>query len=184
MTSADFIAFKNFVLEQNTYFNAGFANAIRMPQNNQILAPANNGEYEAIFPADTYANYFYLRGEGDIKYQAQEKERLTDSGKNRLTFQDTATFHIVAIVNDADALKLVENLRTTAMAYTVLSAIPISANYNRESVVNEEMKDMDKKVIIKALQNMSDQTIVRVTLAVNKTFIPGCIINPCKDCNS
>lgn len=182
MTSADFISLKDFFLSENTYFSQGFANAFKDATTNKVFARVKS-ELQPIFPMDSYGNYFYLRSEGDIKYDPKFQERVADCGPQKLSFLDSLTIQLVAIVKGADEYKLLQNLRNTAMSYTGFNAIPVAASYNREAIVSSEMKGLPKEDINKALQNLTDQTIVRVTLQVAKMFIPGnCIVDPCKDC--
>lgn len=182
MTSADFIALKDHFLSENEYFSQGLANAFKDATNNQVYARVK-GELQPVFPMDSYGNYFYLRSEGDIKYDPKFQERVSDCGPQRLSFQDTLIIQLVAIVKGADEYKLLQNLRNTAMSYTGFNAIPVGASYNRESIVASEMKGLPKEDTNKALANLTDQTIVRVTLQVSKMFVPGnCTVDPCKDC--
>lgn len=183
MTSADFTALKDHILQYNTCFDNGYANAFKYDETNTVLARGTSGDFVPVFPSDSLGNYFYLRSDGDIKYTAQPGERLTDNGTQRLTFLDTLTIQLVAIVKDADEYALIANLRNTAMAYKPISVIPIAASYNREFIIADEMRGMNKEDIAKALRNLTSQTIVRLALSVNKNYIPGnCIGNPCKNC--
>lgn len=182
MNTADHILFKGYILAQNAYFDEGYANAFKYAGTNQILT-RDGDNLMPVFPVDEVGNYFYLRSEGDIRFTAQFAERLTDNGAQRLTFLDTITVYLVAIVTDADVYKLINNLRNTAMGYKAMSVIPTAASYNREFIIADEMKGLDQDIINKALQNITEQTIVRLTLSVNMNYVPGnCIIDPCKSC--
>ena len=84
---------------------------------------------------------------------------------------------LVAVVNNADAYKLVQNLRNTVLMYDKLNVVPVTSSWNREQVVSTELAKMKMEDINAALQRLKDETIVRLALSVSKSFIPSECIN-------
>ena len=178
MLQQDFEHLKDFILEQNEYFNNGYANAYKDDITHAIIV--KQGKYiERVLPADKLGNYFYLRNDAWTKYEAKEKERLTDTGSQRLTFLDTMSVQLVAVVKDADPYLLIENLRNTAMMYRGMNVEPVTGSWNREQVIITELAKMPVDDVSAALKRLTNETIVRVALSVSKVFIPGnCITSP------
>lgn len=183
MTTADFTALKNFILEKNTYLGEGYANAFKEAESNKVFARSSSGDLIAVFPNDTLGNYFYIRHDNGLSFSANLAARATDCGPGRLGFNDTATLQIVAIVKNADAYSVIDNLRNTAMMYTGMDVIPTAAIWNREQVLLEEMSGAEGSEKQAALKRLKDETIVRVTCICGKTYTPStCIKDPCKNC--
>lgn len=182
MTTEDLIAFKNYILAQNTYFDKGYYYAIKDVEKKAVKA-IDGTQIVTVFPNDRLGNYFYLRNEGEVKHNIREGERIRDCGAQRLTFLDTEVVYLVASVKGADALALVNNLRVTSLAYSGLNIIPVTSNFNRELVVFSEMQGVEKEYISAALQRLKKEVIVRLTLQVNKKYIASnCVIDPCAGC--
>ncbi len=180
MLRADFEQLKDFILAKNSYINYGFANAYKDSTTNAIYVKTGN-DLKCILPDDTLANYCYLRNEAGIRHEAQMAERLSDNGTQRLSFLDSITVYLIAIVKDADPYKLIANLRNTAMQYEDMNVQPVSSNWNREQIVTEELAKMKAEDIQAVLQRLKNETIVKLTLQVSKTFIPSdCITDPYK----
>lgn len=178
MTLTDFEQFRDFILEKNTYFTIGFANAYKDDTNHAIWVK-DGKDFNKLMPADTLANYFYLRNDAWLKHEAKEPERLSDNGTQRLSFLDTMSVQLVAVVNNADPYKLVQNLRNTAMMYSHLNVVPVTSSWNREQVVSTELAKMRMEDVAATLQRLKDETVVRIALSVSKTFIPSaCIAEP------
>ena len=114
MLQQDFEQLKKHILQQNKYFTTGFANAFKDDTTNAIYVK-DGKDMRRIMHTDGLGNYFYLRNDTWTKHEAREPERLTDNGPQRLSFTDTTSVHLVAIVNNADAYRLIENLRNTVM---------------------------------------------------------------------
>lgn len=180
MYKEDLEALSCFILAKNPYFRAGFAQVYKDPVT-QALYSNNGSDMQAVLPADTLGNYFYLRSEGGIKHEPIPAERLSDSGTQRLSFLDTAALQLVAVVRKADAYILAENLRNTLMQYHLLNAEAVNTNVNREQVMMDELAGMKPADIEASLQRLKDETIVRITLRLTKMFVPGnCIKDPVK----
>lgn len=176
----DFEQLRTHILSRNTYFHHGFANAFRSDTTGAIWVQKHK-DMQCLMPDDTLGNYFYLRNEPSIKYQPQYAERISDGGPQRLSFLDSTTVYLVAIVHNADAYLLMENLRNTVMAYADMNAVPSNSNSNREDVIADELQKMKADDVAAVLKRLTTQTIVRLTLNVSKVFIPGnCIVNPIK----
>lgn len=181
MLREDFEQLRDFILEQNKYFVNGYALAYKDDVTNAIYVK-DGKDVIRLMPVDTSANYFYLRSEAQQKYEAKDPERLTDNGTQRITFLDTQVIYLVAVVNNADAYQLIENLRNTAMMYNGLNVRPTGSNWNREQIVVSELAKMKAEDINASLQRLKDETIVRIQLNVSKVFIPtNCIVNPCNN---
>lgn len=182
MTTRDFELLKDFILSKNTYFDNGYANVFKDSDTKKIFTRSGN-ELVCVFPNDNLGNYFYLRNEAGIQYQPQLAERVTDSGPARLLFNDNVSVQLIAVVKDADAYVLLNNLRNTAMMYKEMNVIPASAIWLSEDVIVTEMAGSEAKDISAALQRIKNETIVRLTLTVSKQYIPNnCIVNSCKNC--
>jgi hypothetical protein len=180
MLSADFEQLKEFILAKNSYISYGFANAFKDAAANAIYVKSGS-DMQCLLPNDVLGNYFYLRNDAGMKHEAQMPERVTDSGTQRLSFLDTITVNLVAIVNDADAYKLIANLRNTAMQYEAMNVQPIASNWNREQIITDELAKMKSDDVAAVLQRLRNETIVRLTLQVSKIFIPSnCITDPFK----
>ncbi|OSZ79106.1 hypothetical protein CAP35_12895 [Chitinophagaceae bacterium IBVUCB1] len=180
MQQADFEKLKDYILEHNTYFSKGFANAYKDEQTAKVMVSRGSDKI-VLLPADTLGNYCYLRNDMQMKHQPQESQRLTDSGTQRLTFSDTITAYLVAIAKNADAYQLLENLKNTCMAYADMSVVPVSSNWNREQVMHEELQGMKQDDVQAALQRLKQETIVKLQVNINKHYVPSnCIVNPIK----
>lgn len=178
MLQQDFEQLKDFILGRNTYFQKGYANAYKDDTTHAVWVKQGK-DMQCIIPADNQGNYFYLRNDAWVKHEVKEPERLTDTGTQRLTFLDTMSVQLVAVVNNADAYQLIENLRNTAMMYPFMSVMPVTSSWNREQVVATELAKMPVDDINAALQRLKDETIVRLSLSVTKIFIPAnCITEP------
>jgi|GEM_PF-1726092 len=179
MQQNDFEQLKDFIQQKNPYFNFGFTNAIS--EKGTVYAQCNS-ERKAVLPADDLSNYFYLRQDALIKHEAQYPSRTTDNHTQRLSFLDIAIVYLVAVVKDADPLSLVDNLRNTAMMYELMNVQPLSSAFNREKIIAEELTGTKANDVSAVLQRLKNETIVKLTLQVSKTFIPSeCIVNPCKN---
>lgn len=184
MTTADLIAFKNYILTQNTYFDKGFAPAFKDEETGRILHLSDSGDFVPVMPMDKYGTYFYLRTDGKITHTVRDAERATDHGASRVTFIDTLPANLVIIYKGlADEFTLMNNIRNTALSYTPLKIFPIETVTIRELIVSSEMNGMDKKDISATLQRLKGFTMVSVKLSINKIVVAqDCITDPCKNC--
>lgn len=180
MLTEDFEQLRAFIHNKNNYFHHGFANAFRSDATGAIWVQKYK-DLQCLLPDDTLGNYFYLRNEALVKHEPLPTERLSDGGAQRLSFLDSITVYLVAIVHNADEYVLIENLRNAAMSFEDMNVIPVSSNSNREYVIADELSKMKTDDVLATLKRLTTQTVVRVTLQVSKTFIPSsCIVNPVK----
>lgn len=180
MTKADLTAFKDFVLSNNKYFDTGFEYAFKDEETRKLFAQQGN-EWVCVMPRDEVGNYFYLRVDSGLSFAQDLQGRATDCGAGRMGFNDLMIMQWVAVVKDADEFKLLNNMRNTAMSYTGLNIIPTGAQIVRELVMTSELAGLEDLNI--ALKNLKNETIVRVTLNVNKKYVANtCIVDICKDC--
>lgn len=183
MTLTDLIAFKDYILTENTYFKSGYANAVKDLETNRLFAYDDKGKRVEIFPTDNKGNYFFLRSDGDFRFDPRAAEKVADCKAQRVSFLDSLTIQLIAVMNKADEFILIENLRNTCMGYTALDVIPTAASYNRENIVTQELRGLKRPDIDAALARLKNQSIVRLTITVYKLFIPGnCVTDPCKPC--
>lgn len=182
MTTADFIALKDYFLQTNPYFSDGYALAFKDDETNMIFQRDDAG-FRAVFPLDNKGNYFYFRLDSTVSVQESIAERVVDCGTARITFLDSLIVQMVAIVKEADEWTLINNIRNTAMSYGQYDVIPTTYIPIRELVVSSELSGVEGEEMRKALTNLKSETIVRVTLNIRKRYTPSdCILNPCKSC--
>jgi hypothetical protein len=182
MQACDFEAIKDFILSKNTYLHHAYANAYKDERTKMLLAK-NWHDVISMLPDDTKGNYCYLRVDTTIKHEPQVQERVSDNGAQRLVFLDTVTLYLVVVVDDADAYKLLNNLRNTCMMYEDMDLQPTASNWNREQILMEEMAGMRGEDITAALQRLKNETIVKLTIKASAQYIPStCITDTCKTC--
>lgn len=171
----EMIQLRDFILDKNPYLNKGYANAFKDKESKFILVRDISGDMRSVFPNDYDGDYFYLRNDDGIAY----REVASISDRSR-TFDDVVNVSLVAVMNNADAVVLSQNLRQSIMKYS-REFIPTSGNWNREQIVIDEMSGSDENEILKALQNLDKQTIVRIRFQASLRFIPdNCpFVNPC-----
>lgn len=172
MNKKDFEELAAYILLHNKGFAKGFANAFKDEFNNAIWT-RDGGDMKCLMPADVYEGYFYLRSESAIKYEAKYDERVTDSGTQRLIFQDSMVVYLVAMTDDIDEHKLIEDLRNTCMSYSSMNVIPQSASWNREQIIAEELYKMKETDVQAALQRLRNHALVKLMLNVTKYFVPA-----------
>lgn len=178
MTSEDFISLKDFILEKNTYLNKGYHDAFR--DKGKILSPKGK-DFISVFPADTKGDFLYLRVDGEISANENSGGKTMGCGTGRIMFEDTTTVYLVAIVNDAEPFKLLNNLRNTCMLFSEMSVVPNQFLLVKEEVVRAEMTGAKSTEIDTALKNLKSQTIIRLRLSITKNYTAkDCITNPCK----
>lgn len=182
MTRTDFELFKAHILKLNPYFDTGYANAFKDGISDAIKVRQGK-DFKDIFPADNVGNFFYLRNEPNISYTASRQEAYSDVKQGRLAFQNTNLCYLVAVVDDADDMVLINNLINTCMMYGKMSVIPTQSIWLRENVVVEELDGFSEDVVMRVLQRLKNETIIRLTLNVQSLYLPDtCIENPCKSC--
>jgi hypothetical protein len=181
MTRHLFEDFKDFILEKNKYFTNGYSNAFLINTDETQGIFSMDGDF--IFPSDIDGNFFYLRHEANITFTPDISQSIADCDAGRMGFNDVQTVYLVAVVDEADEYALLSNLRNTAMMYNGFSAIPTSGILIATNTIIAELSPFGDKVVYKALQNLNEQAIVRLTLQITKPYVASkCINNPCKSC--
>lgn len=180
MQRSDFDKLLSHILEKNAYFSKGYANASKDELTGRVLVDKGSDKL-VLLPSDVLGNYCYLRNDTQMKHIAAEQQRITDTGSQRLTFNDTMTAYLVAVVKNADTYQLLENLKNTCMSFADMNVVPISSQWNREIVMADELQGMKQDDIRASLQRLKNETIVKLQLSVSKEYVPSnCIVNPIK----
>lgn len=180
MQKNDFDKLVTHILEKNAYLSKGFANAFKEMVSSRILVEKGSDKL-VLLPSDALGNYCYLRNDTQMKHQPAEMQRLSDTGTQRLTFNDTITVYLVVVVKNADAYLLLENLKNTCMSFAEMNVVPMNSQWNREAVLADELSGMKQDDIRAALQRLKNETIVKLQLNVSKEYVPSnCIVNPLK----
>lgn len=181
MTLANIIALKDFILSKNSYLSDGYANVFKDEATGQIIG-YHGDDIISIFPDDTNGNYFYMRNE-EIKFTQVPGERITDNGAQRNMFIDNLSIVLIAIVAKADAFTLMNNLRNTMAMFTGMDITPTGGSFNRENIVIGELRGSKPEDIRTTLQNLNNQTIIKLNITAQQYYQPNtCIydcLNPC-----
>lgn len=176
MTSANFEALATYILTQNTYFDKGFALAYKDEQTRRIMHRGVSGDLTDLSFTDTLGSYFYIRTDGDIRIS--QNIQMADCGI--VAYSDVLRCQLVAVVNDANAFTLLNNLRATTNMFTELTCIDSGASVIRENIVRSELTGVSGKDIEAILQRLKKQTIVRLTIDVQQYYKPAnCIVDVC-----
>lgn len=176
MYSSQIEALKNNILSKNTYFNGGYANAVK--NNKGVYADKTTKEKIAVFPNDRLGNYFYIRLEQNASFAGSNRFAV-DCGSLG-TMVNIRAF-IIAVVKKADSEILVANL-IASIKEANHQAVLNDMNWNREFIANDEMSEMEEKDRNAILQRLKDETIVRVSFTYPVEILfkkSDCIINPC-----
>lgn len=162
---------RKYILTTNPYFSEGLANVYLDPENG--IANENG----VVFPDDTRGNYFYLRLPDNVTFangfEFSITECLPGLGIN-------AQIVLVAIVNNADEDKLLQNLVNTIQSFGNYNKTFQTAIYKKEVVVRQELSWMTPENLSAVLQRLPDSAIVSVTFTlINEFIFNDCIIDPC-----
>jgi len=180
MQKNDFEKLVAYILQRNAYLSKGFANAYRDNASGNVMVDKGSDKL-VLLPADTLGNYCYLRNDTQMKHVAIEAQRLSDTGTQRLVFNDAMTAYLVVSVKNADAYQLLENLKNTCMAYPEMNVVPVGSQWNREQVLTDELSGIKPDDLRASLQRLKNETIVKLQLSISKEYIPSnCIVNPIK----
>lgn len=167
-------AIKDFVLQYNPYFSAGYSD-VYMDETKGYIA-----NDKVIFPNDNLGNYFYLRLPHDVGFDYTPASRVDDCSN---TPNPTGDVTIVAIVKDANPDKLIQNLLNTISGYNATVRLK-GAKYNSANVTLTELGRASKEVKEAALKRLK-HTIVSITFTLSVPFTlrritSNCIIDPCQ----
>lgn len=170
---------KDFILNYNKYFGAGYANAWQ--EIGYVFASTPAGR-ASIFPNDRKGDYFYLRNGGRASFDTKASEQVYDGAISVVGC--TIPLFLVAVVKDADEIRLLMNLVNTLQAFSLAIALK-NTIWSREEVVMQELKGADEEDLAAALKNLKTEAIVslefnyRIPLELED---PNCITEPCKSC--
>lgn len=182
MIKSELIKLRDHIALLNPYFDSGFDYCVKDSTAGVILAFTEKGK-RFIFPEDRIGNYFFLLVDDTIKFS--NAQNLSDSGIGKKNQIDSMPYSLVAVVNDADEMKLLANLRNTISIFKGnASIVANSANIIRESVVLSLMRGFQKEEILNALSGLKKQTIIEIKMTLTLPFIPNnCITDVCRNCD-
>lgn len=182
MIKSELIELRDHIAGLNPYFDNGFDYCVKDSNAGAILAFTEKGK-KFIFPEDRLGNYFFLLVDDTIKFS--NTQNLSDTGIGKRNQIDNIPYSLVAIVNDADEIKLLANLRNTISSFKSRATIVAnSANIIRESVVLSLMRGFQKEEILNALTGLKKQTIIELKMTLTLPFIPNnCITDVCRNCD-
>ncbi len=170
---------KDFILLHNPYFDKGFSDVIQDDENGII-----NNNFEPVFPNDIFGNYFYLRIPQKMQFDYNNAYNM---GDNWLGVGVLSRIILVAYAKNSSPDLLIENLITTIGRYQEINHRLLSATYQADTVIIQEMSGVkDKGNVKKALQNFDINTaLISIEFNVDIPFVfqqLKCITNPCKTC--
>lgn len=162
-----------YIKEHNGYFQAAFPHAYTEAGNGVV----HNGD--PIFPTDVHGNYFYLRvAGGSFSYDQQYAISTTRRGVGI-----QSDVYLVAMVFEADADKLLDNLVSTLAASMPDQLRFVSFLSQAPAVVQQELSGLEPAIRQAAMQNIPPFTAlvsVRFTLTSPMNYTkPNCITSPC-----
>lgn len=169
---------KNWILKYNKYFDEAFDN-VELSEERGIV---HNGD-KAVFPADNFGSYFYLRMPSTMTPLYAEQYKIAD---NWLSVGISADINLIAYMADADPDKLLANLLATVGRFgenTVIKKLLLHS----EDVIMQELSRISPDNAAKALQNQNERkaALVGITFSIQFPYsFPelNCITNPCRTC--
>ncbi len=177
MLKAKLETLKEFILSNNPYFTAGYANAVQDDETGIV----HNGM--PLFPNDTLGNYFYLRVLRNVQFSYDGMYRISDAAGS---VGINAQIVLVACVREADTDKLAENLVITMSRYYPEYIKLQQVLYQSELVVGQELALLSRENIRAAMQRIdNDYAIVSLQFQYAAPVIVQplkCITTPCKTC--
>lgn len=182
MTLRDFEDLKDYLLEENPYFDTGFANAFKIRSGEKagwILAKKGN-DLIAVAPQDTYGNYFYLRNDEGITLSPT----VAVSPKYP-AYTETIRMWVVCMLKQADAMLVANNIVNSISIYNSCTSTlrAQNINWNREQIIADELSGLKQEDIAAVMQRLSDWVIVRVQFNYSTIRnVSKCIVSPCEIC--
>lgn len=174
---------KAFILQHNPYFKNGYHNAWIDPKGHVVVPILKDGEFLPVMPNDTLGDYFYLRLPQQFSLGESIAFTINDCEKGIVA---SGQLTLIAYVHDADPDLLIDNLLNTILQYDNQLVGVNSFITQPELVVMQELAKMDKKELMKALQNIPDNvSIVSLVFTLRTPFQYkklSCITKPCKEC--
>lgn len=177
MFSTHITTLKDYILDKNRYFSAGYANAVRTKQGIYIEKSAK--DKKVVFPDDKSGDYFYIRLDTKAPFAESARFALTQAHNTGVMSQVKA--HIIAIVKQADAETLVNNLISTIIEKNREATFQ-DMNWSKEEITKDELSLLPEKDVDAALARIKDATIVRVAFTYPVEVFykkTNCITNPC-----
>lgn len=174
---------KDHILRYNPYFSTGFSNTFIDEETGQVFSD-NGNDYIPVFPEDRLGDYFYLRTPQKTTFADAPDFTLSDCQKG---IAITGEIFLIAVVRDADADRLVNNLANTVQAFDNKYITIKSAIHQKIFVVEQEMaKVKEEKTLMAALARLKqNMTIVSLSFALRSPFQYqklNCMTKPCKTC--
>lgn len=166
---------KDYMLEENDYFQNGFCNVYQNEEKGVVLS----GDVP-VFSAD-FGNYFYLRLPTNVSFTNGGAYMISDSIKG---LGLSAQVVLVAVYQNGDSDKLLNNIVNTLQGKCGENIDFTSASYIAEEVIRQELSFMPQESRETALANLPpDLTIVSLAFTYTIPFIYSrCIENPCPTC--
>lgn len=173
MTTEDIKGLIQHILASNTYYSKGYGIAFKA---GGMVVTKVNEDYTVVFPNDYDGNYFYIRHDGDIRFNEDRRLATGNCGVNRTGFIDTEPAILVAVVQKADEYTVLNNLRNAMLSYSALDVVPTGAQLVAETVIEEEIDEPEE-----ALARLKGQCIIKVRLNISNIYVGSdCILDPCK----
>lgn len=174
MIQSTLTAFKEYILDTNTYYSNGFDD-VYLDETKGIVAGK-----EIVFPNDNLGNYFYLRLPNSFRFDYSAISRISDCVSSPAI---TGEMTIVACVRNGNADNMVTNLLNTVVTYNGSWRLR-GVMYRSEDVVIRELARMSKENISAALSRLGNHTIVAVNFEIDVEFrllkmSPSCILDVC-----
>lgn len=179
MTTNDFEILKKYLLEQNKFFNSGFANLVYEPISGRLRSTINEDNIAAGID-DRFGNYFYIRSTGSVNYR-----RSTEQLSNCRNSQDVYTSAtIVCVINEGVPNDLNLAVLNSLLLYTDADIKPVRSLLVGEDVIRKEYANMKAKSLEYILQNLGKKTIISLDFEFGLTHHPSqsCNFSPCKTC--
>lgn len=172
MLKDSIISLKDFILDNNSYFSSGYGPVF-----------FNDKGILEVFPNDKLGDYFYIRHAAKATVDSTAAMKISDCATPMGVRSEC---FLIACVREADNDRLINNLVHTIQG-SGRNAVVTGLTYEREAVVLQEMPKHPKEDREKALQNLSNWTIVSVQFNLTVRVKPvknlaECIENPCKTC--
>lgn len=174
MIQTSITALKDYILTWNTYFTNGYDD-VYMDENTGIVA-----NDKPVFPNDKIGDYFYIRLPQQTRFDYTAASTINDCSNTPML---DAELTLIACMRNASADILMTNLVNTISSYNDAVRF-ISARYNSEDVVLQELSRMKKEKVDAALSRLGNHTIISVTFRMLVNFklrkvSADCILNPC-----
>ena len=171
---------KNVLVDGLKFINNGFAN-LYLDETASKYVSLDGKTNVALGIDDRYANYFYLRSNGNM--QVSNGKRLTGCVP---TLQLNDSISLVVNVAKASPDKLLECVLNALAIYTKEDFEVTRIYTTNEKVVKSEYAFLGQDAIKQILARLSGRTLLKIEFTLFKEFQPNprdCYkCNPCLDC--